>query len=331
MNWLGKATKKFSEMMYIPPEDEEPEPKKEPEAEDKKTEGEQKASPVNIPPSVTELFNRAKENSTVWGKSFASYAKIATQSATETANKLKGMVQEQTKQTFLGEFDREQSSFVKNLEDEDKKSSAGLMPWDDIPDSAIAKKQILALSLDSRNFLRAPPSDTNFDLEKYKKVASAMIESDPNLSKIRYALVPKQLTEEQFWTNYFYRCSLIRKSLAGESEAEKEDNRVEEVTEPETSGENVEKKTGESEDKVEEAKERSESPANDSDSSDRSEKIRVLKEKMDEWKSDEADWEEELANEIAEFEMVKESQIGKDENWEKEIEDMINQELKDGE
>uniref|UniRef100_A0A1I7ZVM4 BSD domain-containing protein n=1 Tax=Steinernema glaseri TaxID=37863 RepID=A0A1I7ZVM4_9BILA len=323
MNWLSEASRKVSAMMYIPPEDEAPANEK----EEKTGDGNKEEAPiptVNIPPSVSDFFNKAKENSTVWGKSFASYAKKAAQTAAESASQLKDIVQEQTKQSFLGEFDREQTDFTKHLEDEDKKSSVCGMPWDDVPESAIAKKQILALSLDSRNFLRAPPSDTKFDLEKYRKTAAELLQNDPNLNKIRYLLVPKELTEEEFWTNYFYRCSLIRKSLLGEGsgseEAESDRPSDENPEDPST-----EAKTSDSE----ENQKRGDSPAQDSDESDRSEKIRALKEKMDEIKSEDADWEEELANEIAEFELVKED-TGKDENWEKEIEAMINEELGEG-
>lgn len=32
---------------------------------------------------------------------------------------------------------------------------------------------------------------------------------DPALEKMRFELVPKIITEENFWRNYFYRVSLI--------------------------------------------------------------------------------------------------------------------------
>ncbi|VDK53885.1 unnamed protein product, partial [Cylicostephanus goldi] len=51
-------------------------------------------------------------------------------------------------------------------------------------------------------------------------MAKRLLEVDPNLSRVRFELVPKQLTEEKFWHNYFYRVSLIRQSLmANASEA----------------------------------------------------------------------------------------------------------------
>ncbi|KAG7276281.1 hypothetical protein CRUP_015604 [Coryphaenoides rupestris] len=43
-------------------------------------------------------------------------------------------------------------------------------------------------------------------------VAMTMLEEDELLSKMRFHLVPKQMTEEAFWRNYFYRVSLIKQS-----------------------------------------------------------------------------------------------------------------------
>lgn len=49
---------------------------------------------------------------------------------------------------------------------------------------------------------------------------------DPQLEKMRFELVPKIITEENFWRNYFYRVSLICQASdlgtlgAGESENE---------------------------------------------------------------------------------------------------------------
>ncbi|KAK9688306.1 BSD domain [Popillia japonica] len=35
------------------------------------------------------------------------------------------------------------------------------------------------------------------------------MEHDANLAKMRYMLVPKLISEENFWRNYFYRVSLV--------------------------------------------------------------------------------------------------------------------------
>lgn len=46
-------------------------------------------------------------------------------------------------------------------------------------------------------------------------VAKAILKEDPNLEKMRYELVPKVISEENFWRNYFYRVMLLKESLAG--------------------------------------------------------------------------------------------------------------------
>jgi len=68
--------------------------------------------------------------------------------------------------------------------------------------------------LDSRNFLRDPPPATDFvfNYAEYIPTALAALQADPNLRKMRFELVPKQVKEERFWRNYFYRVSLIKHS-----------------------------------------------------------------------------------------------------------------------
>jgi len=43
-------------------------------------------------------------------------------------------------------------------------------------------------------------------------VALATLDVDENLKHMRFDLVPKQINEETFWRNYFYRVSLIKQS-----------------------------------------------------------------------------------------------------------------------
>lgn len=59
--------------------------------------------------------------------------------------------------------------------------------------------------------MRSPPAgvDFHFDYDVSYPVAMTIMEQDPNLEKMRYELVPKIITEENFWRNYFYRVSLI--------------------------------------------------------------------------------------------------------------------------
>lgn len=54
--------------------------------------------------------------------------------------------------------------------------------------------KLLELSKDKRNFLIPPPEDTSFqfDIKAYEQSAKASLQHDPNLAKMRFALVPQQ-------------------------------------------------------------------------------------------------------------------------------------------
>lgn len=70
----------------------------------------------------------------------------------------------------------------------------------------------IALNIqDRRNFVRAPPAgvDFEFNYDLSYPTAVAIMADDTQLEKMRFDLVPKIITEEQFWRNYFYRVSLI--------------------------------------------------------------------------------------------------------------------------
>lgn len=64
---------------------------------------------------------------------------------------------------------------------------------------------------DRRNFVRAPPTGVDFDFNYDLSYATAVaiMAEDSALEKMRFDLVPKIITEENFWRNYFYRVSLI--------------------------------------------------------------------------------------------------------------------------
>ncbi|KAL1378366.1 hypothetical protein pipiens_000552 [Culex pipiens pipiens] len=69
----------------------------------------------------------------------------------------------------------------------------------------------MSLSADRRNFVRAPPAgvEFEFDYDASYPTALAIMNEDKELEKMRFELVPKIITEESFWRNYFYRVSLI--------------------------------------------------------------------------------------------------------------------------
>lgn len=67
------------------------------------------------------------------------------------------------------------------------------------------------IAQDRRNFVRAPPAGVEFEFnyDVSYPIAVAIMSEDAALEKMRFDLVPKIITEENFWRNYFYRVSLI--------------------------------------------------------------------------------------------------------------------------
>ncbi|XP_013094070.1 synapse-associated protein 1-like isoform X3 [Biomphalaria glabrata] len=166
------------------------------------------ASPLETLEDVsTKALNTAKE----FGNILFSFGKAATKTVADTASKIKHTVEEKT---ILGDFTREQDKFVEEKKEKVKQQEAALAPWVGYGDEEVLKTEILALSQDKRNFVRNPPAGVQFqfDFSSSYPVALATLQEDPNLRKMRFDLVPKQVNEETFWRNYFYRVSLIRQS-----------------------------------------------------------------------------------------------------------------------
>ena len=70
---------------------------------------------------------------------------------------------------------------------------------------------ILKLCEDENTFLvEAPTSESvfPFSMDTALPYANAALNYDPILPRIRYRLVPKKISETQFWKNYFYRVQL---------------------------------------------------------------------------------------------------------------------------
>lgn len=155
----------------------------------------------------TKAVSAAKE----WGSYLFSMSKFAGKTVADTAKQLKNTVEEKT---ILGEFTREQEKFVNENKEKGKSAEASVPPWVGYNEEESMKKQILALSADKRNFLRNPPAGVqySFDFDSLYPVALATLQEDPELQKMRFELVPKQISEENFWRNYFYRVSLIKQS-----------------------------------------------------------------------------------------------------------------------
>lgn len=170
------------------------------------------ASPLDaLEDAATKGLNTAKELGAELGNFLFTFGKSATKTVIETGTKIKHQVEEKT---ILGDFHKEQNKFVGDNKEKHAKEEAAVAPWVGYNDEENLKTQIMALSLDKRNFVRNPPSGVQFqfDFASSYPVAMATLQEDMNLQKRRFDLVPKIVKEEVFWRNYFYRVSLIRQS-----------------------------------------------------------------------------------------------------------------------
>jgi hypothetical protein len=112
-------------------------------------------------------------------------------------------------------------------------SDAARAPWEALTDAELpfaaeiraACEQMVVEAIESRPkrealFFASPPGVAEFDFapEVMMSAALACLQADPNLEKLRFALVPRKLREEIFWRNYFYHVDLIKGSFVDEDE-----------------------------------------------------------------------------------------------------------------
>ncbi|XP_065838171.1 synapse-associated protein 1-like [Oscarella lobularis] len=187
-----------------------------------------------------ESANAERENETTEAKEEDRNAKDAVSkglgniwsAVTSTVEKVTTAVSDTIDSSLLGDLNREQKKFVRQRRS--RRADASVPPWVGYNEEEAMKSQILALSSDKRNFLRNPPQGAlfHFDFNSSFPIASATLAEDPNLRKMRFELVPKKVTEETFWRNYFYRVSLIKQSTQLTSLTdETEKQRLEEANE----------------------------------------------------------------------------------------------------
>ena len=50
-------------------------------------------------------------------------------------------------------------------------------------------------------------------MSNYEFVAAMMLKYDSNLATTRDIIVPENVTEDEFWRNYFYHVEMIKKDL----------------------------------------------------------------------------------------------------------------------
>lgn len=287
-------------------------------------------------------INTAKE----WGSYLYTFGKQATEKVTEKAKEISKTMEDKT---LLGDFSREQDKFVTEQKEKDKKSEAAVPPWVGYNEEESMKTQILALSQDKRNFLRNPPAGIQyqFDFDAVFPVAMATLQEDENLRKMRFELVPKQIKEDLFWRNYFYRVSLIKQSTQLTSLAKKADAKASggHSRESSSSSENRDKSSPKPISKEEEDEVVVGSPSNDEFVSDTFQEDDITDEdlkkememlgmeedtdKPDEEKADELpQWEQELQKELQEYEVVNEGGDIDDADIENEILKQIEEESK---
>ncbi|CAL8108853.1 unnamed protein product [Orchesella dallaii] len=151
---------------------------------------------------------------------------------------IKGAGQKIKDTNILSEFQKEHDSFLKSR---GSKGDAALAPWVGHPKEDALKEEILSLSTDRRNFVRSPPSGVSFewDWEQMAPIAKAILKDDPNLEKMRYDLVPKVVSEENFWRNYFYRVTLLKESMSEDESGKKKRDSID------TDEEDIEKELNE--------------------------------------------------------------------------------------
>ncbi|XP_034736713.1 synapse-associated protein 1-like isoform X2 [Etheostoma cragini] len=281
---------------------------------------------------------------------FASSAsKKLSESVVETAQTLKksaeeGKINGIIDKTILGDFQKEQERFVQ--EKKAKTSGAAVPPWVGCNEEDTIQQQILALSADKRHFLRDPPAGVqfHFDFDQMYPVAMAMLEEDELLQKMRFHLVPKQVKEEAFWKNYFYRVSLIKQSaqltaLAAHQAAERRDVARTGPSPPETlhPKDVVKRKTPPAVCSIkpksrEEEEEISTSPPGTEFVSEAFDSCKMneddLRKEMEQLvlqpgtHQETPDWERELQEELQEYDVLADND-NRDDNWDREIEEML--------
>lgn len=168
------------------------------------------------------ILDSSKEIGNNIGSMLFSFGSKTTNSVRKASSSLTDVIK---KKTIIGDFSKENEKFVSEKKSQQIREDAAVAPWVGYNEEAKLKEQIIALSQDSRNFLRPPPTgvDFQFDFNTAYPVAMAILEEDPALSEMRFKLVPKQVKEENFWLNYFYRVSLIKQSCTLE-ELEKQES-----------------------------------------------------------------------------------------------------------
>ncbi|VEN48430.1 unnamed protein product [Callosobruchus maculatus] len=280
------------------------------------------SGPQSVAESPTEekdsQFTNVQSKALAGAKSFGSFLYSAVNKAGKTVSEAGAKIKETVeKNAILTEFNKEQEAFMKN---QNATSSAPLPPWVGCANEESIKEECLSLSTDQRNFIRSPPAgvEFDFDYEVSYPIAMAIMEQDPNLEKMRYELVPKIITEENFWKNYFYRVSLICQASELSSTSREDDSQSIAKTSDnllDTGNKDVHEFVSDT------------LKASSDDIVEVQERIKNLALGT---KYVEEDWEKELEAELQDYELIDaHKMVEKGENWEHDIEDLLHDDESD--
>ncbi|QDZ19651.1 catalytic subunit of Rab3 GTPase-activating protein [Chloropicon primus] len=89
------------------------------------------------------------------------------------------------------------------------------LPWEprteaEVPYERELRSKILRLSLDTSVWLEGYRESERVGVEEVMDQAGDMLQVDENLRNVRFSLVPKVLTEEEFWERYFAAIARVR-------------------------------------------------------------------------------------------------------------------------
>ncbi|XP_063832532.1 synapse-associated protein of 47 kDa isoform X3 [Ostrinia nubilalis] len=254
------------------------------------------------PAGVGNVTTKAVAGAKSLGNFLYSAVNKAGAKVSEASAKIKKTVEENS---ILGEFNREQDAFIKGQDG--RGGGASVAPWVGAPNEPALKEECLSLSTDRRNFVRAPPAgvEFDFDYDKMYPVAVAIMTEDPNLEKMRFDLVPKVITEENFWRNYFYRLSLICQANEADAAAGRAQS-VDDSQDDKSASDSLITNEKSSQESIDDVKKRIKS-------------LKVDRENDDE------QWEKELEAELKEYEVVADKAA--DDKWEKECEDLLGEDV----
>eukprot|EP00516_Mucochytrium_quahogii_P003221 CAMPEP_0203749704 /NCGR_PEP_ID=MMETSP0098-20131031/4161_1 /ASSEMBLY_ACC=CAM_ASM_000208 /TAXON_ID=96639 /ORGANISM=" , Strain NY0313808BC1" /LENGTH=340 /DNA_ID=CAMNT_0050638797 /DNA_START=143 /DNA_END=1165 /DNA_ORIENTATION=+ len=181
--------------------------------------------------AAPDLGSMQKEVSSIWGwvstasASLAEKAQEAAKQAAEEAEKVAQKAKEAA-EVASAAAEAQKTEFLSRMnEGGDKQGDEDVvLPWEEPESRQYAdaiKGRILELSQDEKTFLIPPPEAVGFvfDYNVFAPKGRRVMEIDHALKEKRFNLVPKQIEEEVFWRNYFYRVSLIKEAYQVSNDA----------------------------------------------------------------------------------------------------------------